>query len=523
MSRINRLGRSAAKATILGSTAVGGYRLLDTYLNDNLDDIPYYLKRFFASKPTERKKVVVLGTGWGATSMVKKLDARLYDVTVVSPRPFFFYTPLLCCSATGVVAPGAIIEPIRDVNRDVKYLNVSCESVDVQQKKVMCHGASDPNVKLSLDYDHLVVAVGAQPNTFGIKGVKENALFLKEIEHGRRARKELLNNIERAEVTLASGDIEETKRLLHVVVVGGGPTGVEFSGELTDFIECDLKEQYPNLAAYFKVTIIEALPCLLAMFKKEVQDHVKEHLTQQGVDVKLGFMLKEAEQDKVHIANKEGKKETIPYGMLLWVGGVCRRPFTENLCKQIGLDQTDRRGVVVDECLRVKGTPLGEVFAVGDCAFSGKPPTAQVAMQQGKYLGRMFRRGNESTISASDAEPFFFRDKGKMAYIGNASAVTEIQPANVLRLQRGKMSNYAYWKALYGEEDDVKITGFTGFAIWRYTYFSSMFGFRNQFNVLMDWSRSAMFGRPAASSAQGTVGYDLGNEAESLTHAKRYV
>jgi NADH:ubiquinone reductase (non-electrogenic) len=115
--------------------------------------------------------------------------------------------------------------------------------------------------------------------------------------------------------------------------------------------------------------------------------------------------LKEAEEDKVHIANKEGEKETIPYGMLLWVGGVCRRPFTENLCKQISRDQTDRRGIVVDECLRVKGTPLGEVFAVGDCAYSGKPPTAQVAMQQGKYLGRMFRRGGENAIQPQMLSP----------------------------------------------------------------------------------------------------------------------
>jgi NADH:ubiquinone reductase (non-electrogenic) len=205
--------------------------------------------------------------------------------------------------------------------------------------------------------------------------------------------------------------------------------------------------------------------------------------------------------------------------MLLWVGGVCRRPFTENLCSHIGKDQTDKRGLVVDECLRVKGAPLGEVFAMGDCAFSGKPPTAQVAMQQGKYLGRMFRRGAESTLSASDTAPFEFKDKGKMAYIGDTSAVAEIQPANVLRLRKGKMSNYAYWKALYGEEDDVKIKGFPGFAIWRYTYLSAMFGYRNQFNVFMDWSRAALFGRPAASSSQGTVGYETGNEAERLVHA----
>lgn len=504
---MNRFARSATKATILGGTAVGGYRLVDTYLNDNLDDIPYKLKGIFASTPAERKKVVVLGTGWGATSLVKKLDARLYDVTVVSPRPFFFYTPLLCASTTGVVAPGAIIEPIRDVNRAVKYLNVSCSEVDLKDKKVLCVGASDPNVKLTLDYDHLVVSIGAQPNTFGIKGVQEYGMFLKEVEHGRAVRKKLLNNIERAEVALAAGDVETMKKLLHVIVVGGGPTGVEFCGELTDFINCDLRKQYPNLADHFKLTIVEGLPCLLSMFKKEVQEHVKDHLTAQGVEVRLGAMLKEAEVDKIHLENKDGSKHTLDYGMLLWVGGVTRRPFTENLCSQIGKEggQTDRRGIVVDECLRVKGTPLGEVFAVGDCAFSGKPPTAQVAMQQGKYLGRLFRRGEESTLSAPDAEHFNFRDKGKMAYVGNSTAVTEVQPANVLRLGKGKMSDYVFWKALYGQEDDVRIVGWTGFAIWRYTYISTMFSYRNQFNVAMDWARAALFGRPAASSSQGTV------------------
>jgi NADH:ubiquinone reductase (non-electrogenic) len=394
------------------------------------------------------------------------------------------------------------------VNRAVKYLNVACEEVDLKAKKVLCSGASDPNMKLALDYDHLVVGIGAQPNTFGIKGVMEHAMFLKEVEHGRAVRKKLLNNIERAEVSLAMGDIEMTKKLLHVVVVGGGPTGVEFCGELTDFINCDLKKQYPNLAEHFKLTIVEGLPCLLSMFKKEVQDHVKEHLEQQGVEVRLGCFLKEAEADKVHTQTKDGLKQTIDYGMLLWVGGVCRRPFTENLCSQIGKEggQTDRRGIVVDECLRVKGTPPGEVFAIGDCAFSGKPPTAQVAMQQGKYLGRMFRRDCESALSAADTEPFNFRDKGKMAYVGNSTAVTEVQPANVLRLGKDKMSDYVFWKSLYGQEDDVKIVGWTGFAVWRYTYVSTMFSYRNQFNVGSDWIRAWLFGRPAASSSQGTVG-----------------
>jgi NADH:ubiquinone reductase (non-electrogenic) len=477
-----------------------------------MDDISYGFQsifyRFFG-KDVERKKVVVLGTGWGATSFIKKFDPLLYDVTVISPRPFFFYTPLLCGSTTGVIAPGNIIEPIRDVNRDIKYLNVRCEDVDLSSKQVVCKGAVDQNMEIKLDYDHLVVSVGAQPNTFGIKGIDKYAMFLKEVEHGRAVRQKLLNNIEEAEVALAAGDLERTKRLLHVVVVGGGPTGVEFSGELLDFIKNDLAMQHPNLAEYFKVSLVEALPRLLAMFQKEVTTMVEEHLITQGVQMKLNAMVTGAEPEKVHLKYKDGKMESLDYGLLLWVGGVCMRPFVKQLCEKIGKEagQNDRRGLVVDECLRVKGTPLGEVFALGDCAFSGKPPTAQVAMQQGKYLGRLFQRGLASSIASADAAPFKFKDKGKMAYIGDSKAVAEVLPAGVLRLGSGKMADFAFWRSLYGEDEDVQILGWTGFALWRYTYFNCMFSGRNQYGVTMDWSRVALFGRPACSSSQGTVAH----------------
>jgi len=506
MSKMQQVARKAVKVTAIGGGIFGSYRFVDTFLNDNLDDIPYALKGCFRWAPAERKKVVVLGSGWGATSFVKKLDPALYDVTVASPRPFFFYTPLLCSSTTGVVNPCNIIEPIRDVNRDVRYLNVSCKDVDLKARKVHCKGSGEGN-ELTLDYDHLVVAVGAQPNTFGIPGIDKHAMFLKEVEHGRAVREKLLMNIEKADVAFAAGNMEEMKKLLSIVVVGGGPTGVEFCGELCDFINKDLTKQYPNLAGHFKVTIVEALPGLLAMFKKEIAQHVESHLVNQGVEVRLNAMVKEAEPDKVHLKLKDGTIQSLDYGMLLWVGGVCMRPFTQQVADQIGKEegQTDRRGLVVDGSMRVKGTPLGEVFALGDCAVSGKPPTAQVAAQQGKYLGRMFRRGSESMITDAEAAPFVFKDKGKMAYIGESKAAAEIQPAGVLRLGNGKMSDYSFWRSLYGEQDDVRFLGWTGFAVWRYTYFSTMFSTRNQYAVGMDWSRSALFGRPATSSVVGTA------------------
>ncbi|CAK9066076.1 unnamed protein product, partial [Durusdinium trenchii] len=124
-------------------------------------------------------------------------------VTVVSPRPFLFYMPLLVGSTTGIVSPGAIIEPIRDNVPKCDSLRVHCKDVDLENQKVICDSG------LELDYDHLVVAVGAQPNTFGIPGVDTYGRFLKEIEHGRRVRKEMLDIIERAEVALAAGNIDK--------------------------------------------------------------------------------------------------------------------------------------------------------------------------------------------------------------------------------------------------------------------------------------------------------------------------
>eukprot|EP00913_Durusdinium_trenchii_P031765 g29750.t1 len=214
---------------------------------------------------------------------------------------------------------------------------------------------------LELDYDHLVVAVGAQPNTFGIPGVDTYGRFLKEIEHGRRKSQEMLDIIERAEVTL-----------------------------------------------------VEALPSLLTMFDK--------------------LSSKVLEEERVHLATEEGVVD-MDYGILVWVAGVGMRPFTRALCEKIGKEhgQTDRRGLVVDECLRVRGTRPGEVFAVGDCAVSGKPPTAQVAYQQGKYLGRMFRLGKEHLITDPKSPPFKYCHQGTMAYIGDSQGAAEIDPNSFIK------------------------------------------------------------------------------------------
>lgn len=499
--------RRTTMVAAFGGVSYGGFTLAIKAINNDMDDLSYFFKRpylNFMAGTQEKKKVVVLGSGWGAVSFVKKLDPAIYDVKVLSPRPFFFYTPLLVGSTTGVVSPGAIIEPIRDVT-EVAFLRTECTSVDLDKRKVHC---SDD---LTLDYDHLVVAVGAQPNTFGIPGVAENAFFMKEIEHGRAVRKEMLDVIERADVEMAAGRVENVKKLLNFVVVGGGPTGVEFCGEVADFISQDLKRRYPKVADYFKITLVEALPGLLTMFHKSIGGYVQDHLETQGIDIRLNAMVKGVEKDAsgqgtVSLANKAGDMEKMDYGVLIWVAGVGMRPFTKQLCEQIGKEngQTDRRGLLVDECLRVKGTKPGEVFAIGDCAVSGKPPTAQVAYQQGKYLGRQFRLGGQHLIDSPETPAFEYNHQGTMAYIGKGEAATEINPNAMIKLGRSSITDHFWWRSLYGDVDQLRVMGPVGFAIWRSTYFCKLLSNRNRWSVASDWMRNAAFGRPAASSAQGT-------------------
>eukprot|EP00929_Paragymnodinium_shiwhaense_P030538 TRINITY_DN1728_c1_g1_i3.p1 TRINITY_DN1728_c1_g1~~TRINITY_DN1728_c1_g1_i3.p1 ORF type:complete len:512 (+),score=142.96 TRINITY_DN1728_c1_g1_i3:101-1636(+) len=500
--------RKTTKLGIFGAGCYGGLRVFSLSVNDDLDDLSYGARGMFrfATKPEDRKKVVVLGSGWGSLSFVKKLDYDLYDVTVVSPRPFFFYTPLLCGSTTGIVSPGSIIEPIRDQAPGARYLHVTCTDVDLESRKVSCASADG---SLELEYDHLVVAVGAQPNTFGIPGVDKHAMFLKEVEHGRALRQHFLGRIEQAEVALATNQISKAKDLLRVVVVGGGPTGVEFCGELNDFIVKDLSRQFPNLAPYFKVVLVEALPSLLTMFQKNVGSYVKEHFEGKGIEVRVQNMVKEAEEDKVHIKTKDGTIDTINYGTLVWVAGVGMRPFTRSLCQKIGAEkgQSDRRGLLVDQALRVRGTKLGEVFAVGDCAVSGKPPTAQVAAQQGKFLGRMFRHGVNDNITNEDAPAFHYHHQGTMAYIGDNEGAAELFPKGLLKLGTNSVTDHFVWRSLYGDVDHAQFLGLAGFAVWRSVYFNKMYSRRGCWSVGSDWTRTFLFGRPAASSAQGTAAH----------------
>lgn len=503
-----------AAAVCVGSMAAT-LHVADLAVNKDMDDLktlPRWLYNRFRGPAESRKRVVVLGSGWGALSFVRKLDPMEFDITIVAPRNYFFYTPMLAGVTTGTVQAQSVLEPVRQTAPmpDATLLTAECTGVDAEAKFLLCQ---DSETALKIPYDHLVVAVGAQPNTFGIPGVEEHAMFLKELDHGLAVRQRILAQMERANVAYLAGRNDDVRKLLSIAVVGGGPTGVEFAAEVADFINTDVKTSFPNIADELQVTLIEALPQLLPMFKPSVGNNVKTHLSSLGVNVRTETMVKKVDDRVLSLANKSGEEEQVDYGLLVWVAGIGVRPVTKTLAKAFG--QSNPRGIEVDGKLRVKGVNATGVFAFGDCAVSGNPLTAQVAAQQGKYLGRVFR-----DEGADASAPFTYNHQGTMAYVGNAKGVAELAtPA----LGMNRVKDFSFWRNLAScpqswlkpEHQDIptpaeessppkwKITvsGIPGFAIWRGVYFTKLFSYSNRFNVATDWIRNFLFGRVVAASA----------------------
>ncbi|KIZ07869.1 NADH dehydrogenase [Monoraphidium neglectum] len=180
----------------------------------------------------DKPVVLVLGTGWGAQSLIKVIDTDLYEVICVSPRNHFIFTPMLPSTAVGTIEFRSLLEPIRNCNPFATYFEATCDAIDPDKKVARCTGAvafrDGRRPEFEVEYDTLVVAVGEQPSTFGVPGVAEHAFFMKEITDAVKLRRRTQEVFELA--ALPGTSEEDRARLLHFVVVGGGPTGVEFAG-----------------------------------------------------------------------------------------------------------------------------------------------------------------------------------------------------------------------------------------------------------------------------------------------------
>lgn len=424
-------------------------------------------------------------------SLLKGLDTENYNVVVISPRNYFLFTPLLPSCTTGTIEHRSIMEPIRNFLRhkkaSVKYYEADATKIDYEKKVVYINDDSEIKGSTSMNevpFDMLVIGVGAENATFGIPGVKDHACFLKEVNDAQKIRKRIMDCCETA--TFKDQTPEEIKRLLHMVVVGGGPTGVEFAGELQDFFEHDLRKWIPEIENNFHVTLVEALPSVLPMFSKNLIDYTEQTFKEETIEIRTKTMVKNVESTYIEaeFTDASGKKvtEKIPYGLLVWATGNAVRPLVKDLMNQIPAQKDSRRGLAVNEYLVVKGTD--NVWAVGDCAVANYAPTAQVASQEGSFLARLFNQmaktekieGELSVLSTEQEKapnkdarddvfnkikdlqkrlrrvkqmgPFEYSHQGSLAYIGSEKAVADISwwTGN---LATGGQLTYFFWRSAY--------------------------------------------------------------------------
>ncbi|KAH9476014.1 External alternative NADH-ubiquinone oxidoreductase, mitochondrial [Psilocybe cubensis] len=472
----------------------------------------------------EKKTLVVLGSGWGTTSLLKTLDTTDYNVVVISPKNFFLFTPLLPSVAVGTLAPRSIIQPTRYITRhkarQVSVIEAEATDVDPINKTVTFVDNSDIKGAVSattISYDYLVYGVGAEVQTFNIPGVQKHACFMKELGDAERMQREFMDCVETA--AFPGQDSKEVDRLLHMVVVGGGPTGVELSGELHDFLEDDLKSWYPELAGKIRITLVEALPSVLPMFSKQLINYTESQFKESKIEILTKTMVKEVKEKSVVLQMPDKSIVEVPCGLVVWAAGNKGRKITQDLMAKLPEDQTNRRGITVDDYMQMKGA--NGIFAIGDCTATSYAPTAQVASQQGAYLARVLHQiarrdalqarldalekaeahlppavSTDSTeaiaAAADDAKkieaekeelkrqlakfkprPFHYSHQGTLAYIGSDKAIADLPFMN----------------------GNIASGGVATFLFWRSAYLSTLFSLRNRTLVATDWIKVKLFGR----------------------------
>ncbi|ORM41229.1 putative external alternative NAD(P)H-ubiquinone oxidoreductase [Babesia sp. Xinjiang] len=369
----------------------------------------------------QRKRVVVLGTGWSSFYFVKNLDLQKYDLQVVSPRNYFTFTPLLPKLLSGKISSVTCTEPFATyVNRrkrgNFQFVHARCLDVDPNAKTISCVSATDPNTTLSLPYDYLVVAVGAETNTFGIPGVDQHAYFLKEVEHANRIYQKIISNFEIASLPCTSED--EKRRLLHMVVVGGGPTGVETTGEIALLFN-NMSQAFPSLVPYAKVTIVEGGKRLLATFSPANSEFAGNILGQRNVNLVLGKQVCGVGKDDCTVRDPAtGATETLPCGLVVWASGLKQCEIVSKIREHFK-EQNNPRALLVDQYLALRGSRDRSVFALGDCCkvspdklsdhydnvlgVIGKP-NHKALLRCRKTLGKSFPQLAPNKLNAGDRQ-----------------------------------------------------------------------------------------------------------------------
>jgi len=432
-----------------------------------------------------RTKVVIVGAGFGGLAAAKALRKTPASVVLIDRTNHHLFEPLLYQVATSVLTPGQIASPIRAIFRRQKNATVilgEVTGVDKDKKCVFFSDADRENVPIP--YDYLVLATGVTQSYFGHNEYAQYAPGLKTLVDAVAVRNKVLQAFEQAE---AEEDPSRHRDLLTFILVGAGPTGVEMSAALAVLVRSTLQSEFRRIdPASARVVLVDMAPRVLPTFSEDLSTAAKERLQKLGVEVRLGHSVDLIDADGIIVAGERIFSKTV-----IWTAGVAPSPAG----KWLNVD-TDRAGRVrVQPDLTVPAHP--EIFVVGDTASldqNGKPlpGVAQVALQQGRYAGKLI---HSHIVGGSTPKPFKYFDKGNMAVVGKGFAV----------LQTGKIhlsgfSAWLAWAAVHLEFLTTSSLRVSVFVQWVWTYVTGQRGSR----LIVNHHGSDKGTRSAAASL-GTV------------------
>jgi NADH dehydrogenase len=375
-----------------------------------------------------RPRVLVLGGGFGGIGAAQKLKKSDVDLVLVDKNDYHTFQPLLYQVATGLLEQPAVGHPIRDLVHGQ-------DNARMHQDRVTAVDLDAGEVQFAelkpLSYDYLVFGLGAEVNFFGVEGAADHAFPLYTLSDAVRLKNHVLRQWEAADKDQAL--IEDGA--LNIVVVGGGPTGVETAGALAELYTGVFRKDYPDVPEdAARITLVEAGPEIFSMFKPDIRNYAVEALTKRGVEVTTGEVVDSVTPLRVKLkSGKELKAHT-----LVWGAGLQGNALVQSL----GLELERGNRIAVDGELRMPAHP--EVFAVGDVAAITDTKTQQVlpqlgsvALQSGEHAGETIAR----LVEGKEPEPFKYRDKGTMATIGRGSAVVQMMGG---RTMKGKSAQLAW-------------------------------------------------------------------------------
>lgn len=408
-----------------------------------------------------KSRVIVVGGGFAGLNFIRNLPASTFDVTLVDKNNFNYFTPLLYQVATGFLEPSNISYPLRKL--------VNAKGFNFRQGELSSIDSDNHSIKLTdgdeLQYDHLVIAAGTKPNFFGNAGMHERAFELKEMADALAMRNAFIRILEKASV---EPDPETRKRLLTIVIAGGGPTGVEVAGMLAEMNQRIVGADYPELnGERLTIHVVDGAPYLLAPMSGKSQQAAFDILTNLGVHVHLNELVTVYEDETVYLSS--GK--WIDASTLIWSAGVVAQSF-----KGLHPDAVGKGGRLHTDAFN-KVIGRDHIYAIGDISIqftdpeypNGHPQLAQPAIQQGKALARNLT----ALAKGKTQKPFRYFDRGDMAIIGKSYAVADLF------------------------KHKLHLGGLVGLLAWLLIHVISLVNYNNKVKTLYNWAIAYVTSNPS--------------------------